>query len=438
MCLVLPCVTCTSTPVMAVYGYRGVEYEFVNTQTELLEELKCPICLELVYDPVQTSCGHLFCGKCIKETKICPLDRKKCTSHLDNYNDRRVCNLKVKCPNKGRDCQWQGDLGGAARHTEVDCKYQTVECNNEGCDVKVERRHLLDHMNYACPQRKYKCPHCGKEDTFLEVTTTHFTTCDDMPLLCPSGCGSRGLVRRNMAQHLSTECPDELVACTYAIAGCEEIVKRKDLQQHVHDKDQHFGTILSSYVSMLQLVRGLVCAIKYNKRDILQASSLPLPFCNWLQNTPTCYPHPPWVIKMEGFQEKKLKESDKWWFSDPVYSHIGGYKMCLTVYANGEGSGKGTHVSVYISLMRGDDDDNLKWPFKGTIKVSLLNQLEDGQHHTSQLWLPDIPKDTCSERVTGKERAAKGCGHHQFISHQDLQTVGKNCQYLKDNTLFFI
>ena len=416
---------------MAVYSYRGVEYEFVNTQTELLEELKCPICLELVSDPVQTSCGHLFCGKCIKETKTCPVDRKQFTSHKDNYNDQRVRNLKVKCPNKGRDCQWQGDLGGAARHTEVNCDYQIVKCDNENCNVKVQRGQLVDHMNNACPQRKYKCPHCSKEDTFLEVTTTHFTTCEDMPLPCPGGCGRRGLVRRNMAQHLSTECPDELVACTYAIAGCKEVVKRKDLQKHMRDKDQHIDTILSSYVSQSLFVRDLVYAIKCNKHENLQASSLPLPFCNWLQTTPTSYPRPPWVIKMEGFQEKKPKND---WFSDPVYSHFGGYKMCLNVCANGNGDVKGTHVSVFICMMRGDNDDNLKWPFKGTIKVSLLNQLEDWQHCSKETWSPN---NDGSGRVTGKERAASGWGYSKFISHQDLQTVGENCQYLKDNTLFF-
>ena len=89
--------------------------------------------------------------------------------------------------------------------------------------------------------------------------------------------------------------------------------------------------------------------------------------------------------------------------------------MCLKVYANGVGEDKGTHVSVYVYLMRGDNDDNLKWPFKGTIKVSLLNQLEDGQHLTKQVWSPgsNAPKE-CSRRVTEGELAVKGWGLEMF------------------------
>ena len=90
---------------------------------------------------------------------------------------------------------------------------------------------------------------------------------------------------------------------------------------------------------------------------------------------------------MEGFQKKKEKNEE--WFSDPVYSHFGGYKMCLRVVANGYRDGKGNHVSVYVYLMQGDNNANLEWPFKGTIKVSLLNQLGDGQHLTEQVWSPD-------------------------------------------------
>ena len=43
--------------------------------------------------------------------------------------------------------------------------------------------------------------------------------------------------------------------------------------------------------------------------------------------------------------------------------------MCLKVYANGVGSGEGTHVSLYLYLMKGPYDDKLEqsghWPLRG-------------------------------------------------------------------------
>ena len=96
-------------------------------------------------------------------------------------------------------------------------------------------------------------------------------------------------------------------------------------------------------------------------------------------------------------------------------------------------------MSAFIYLMRGDNDDNLTWPFNGTIRVSLLNQLENGQHCTREMWSPDVdlPEHT-SGRVTKGVRADFGNGQHRFISHQELRSpCNKNQQFLKDNTLFF-
>ena len=36
--------------------------------------------------------------------------------------------------------------------------------------------------------------------------------------------------------------------------------------------------------------------------------------------------------------------------------------MCLAVYANGVGEGAGTHVFLSLLLLRGEYDDQLKWP----------------------------------------------------------------------------
>ena len=41
------------------------------------------------------------------------------------------------------------------------------------------------------------------------------------------------------------------------------------------------------------------------------------------------------------------KANDKELYTDPFYTSKGGYKVTLRVVPNGQGSGKGTHVSVF-------------------------------------------------------------------------------------------
>ena len=411
------------------YSYNGTEYSFVTKDPAQLEDLKCPICLELVYEPVQNSCGHLFCQNCVRGQAKCPTCRRELQLMRDQFNEHRVKGLKVKCPNWETGCEWQGDLGDTAQHTGTNCQMETIPCP-KGCMEKIARGHLEQHA-VTCPFRDYNCPHCTFEDTFMNVTTTHFTNCENFRLKCPAGCRKRPL-RCTMAEHLA-DCEEELVPCKYAAIGCEEVMKRKNLQAHLQvKKDHHFEKSMDrvKQLSMEQLELTMLVKSIAAGGVKCDTSHLSLPFHPWLEITPTCYPLPPCVIKMEGFQEKK--KTDEVWFSDPVYSHFGGYKMCLKVYADGDRDGKGTHVSVLIYLMKGDNDKNLKWPFKGTIKVAMLNQLEDGQHYTSQTTLPD------SGRVTLRQRADKGWGYPRFISHQELNyQADKNCHYLKDNTLFF-
>lgn len=37
--------------------------------------------------------------------------------------------------------------------------------------------------------------------------------------------------------------------------------------------------------------------------------------------------------------------------------------MCLRLYLNGDGTGRGTHLSLFFVVMRGKCDALLKWPF---------------------------------------------------------------------------
>ena len=139
---------------------------------------------------------------------------------------------------------------------------------------------------------------------------------------------------------------------------------------------------------------------------------------------------------MISFEQHKV-DGDSW-YSLPFYTHPRGYKICLCVSANGYGAGKGTHVSVWAYLMRGEFDDYLKWPFQGDVTVAMLNQLEDDNHTTETIEFTDTTDDEVVGRVTDGERAPSGWGCSTFIAHTDLDyNPAKNCQYLEYDCLHF-
>lgn len=51
-----------------------------------------------------------------------------------------------------------------------------------------------------------------------------------------------------------------------------------------------------------------------------------------------------------------------------------GYKVRACAYMNGDGEARGTHLSLFLQVMRGDHDALLHWPFGFRVVFELLNQ----------------------------------------------------------------
>ena len=129
----------------------------------------------------------------------------------------------------------------------------------------------------------------------------------------------------------------------------------------------------------------------------------------------------------------KLKHFGLQYNSPPFCTHPQGYKLCLRVDANGTGGGFGTHVSVYATLMRGEHDQHLQWPFTGEFTIELLNWREDKGHHTATL---PIISDYGFVRVTDQQQYGMSYGWPQFISHSSLPyNSTTNTEYLRDDCL---
>ena len=59
-------------------------------------------------------------------------------------------------------------------------------------------------------------------------------------------------------------------------------------------------------------------------------------------------------------------------YSPPFFTSLHGYRMCLRLYLDGDGQGKGTHVSLFLVIMKSDYDDLLTWPFKQKVYMIVL------------------------------------------------------------------
>ena len=96
-------------------------------------------------------------------------------------------------------------------------------------------------------------------------------------------------------------------------------------------------------------------------------------------------------------------------YSPPFFTSFHGYRMCIRCYLNGDGSGKGTHVSVFFVMMKSEHDELLPWPFKQKVTISLLNQEtpSDGSSHITQSFMPDA-KSSSFQKPTKDMNIASG------------------------------
>ena len=157
-----------------------------------------------------------------------------------------------------------------------------------------------------------------------------------------------------------------------------------------------------------------------------------------IHSTPFVVPALPWqdpsnisqsVCEFTLTEFSKRKQSNNQFYSPPFHTHHHGYKMYLDVYSNGYRSSKSTHVSVSVSMMTGDNDDQLQWPFTGDIVIELLNWREDNGHHSVTLSSFDFDKVT--QGIVGN------CmGNSKFISHLSLPySRSTNTEYLHNDSL---
>ena len=295
--------------------------------------------------------------------------------------------------------------------------HQTLCCGN----------HISPEAVATLQENGKPCPLCQKAD--LKTVPDQFfkRQVSGLKVRClnkSAGCRwvgeLAGLERHLNAGSAEGKCK---IACDFSHAGCSAKLARARVAGH---KRQHVG----EHLSMVVRKQAKIIATLQQQMKQLAAHLKP----ESLAESPSIIFIPPPAFIMTDFSQHKSAGNS--WYSPPFYSHIGGYKMCLIVDANGHGSGEGTHVSVFVNLMRGEYDDDLLWPFRGDIKFQLCNCREDMGHIKHRLDFDGA--GVAAERVTEGERADDAGWGGDIIPHTALcYDTSKNTEFLVNDSLKF-
>ena len=323
---------------------------------------------------------------CPKRAYVCDYCPFEATFDVVTTQHWQVCGyFPLPCPNK---C----DVGRVERQNLEqhlkECSLQEVECDFSyaGCQAKLQRKDFARHMeenaqnHMRMTQGKLRDVAAGMEEKFRR----DLQGMEDQ---------IAGLQKANTDQKEKFE--TEIAQLQRVNADLQERVKEvqdqkgrqiAEVQEALKQKDRQLAGIAAQVREKDEQITQLVAAL--NVRVLFLEGRVPL-----LEFT------------MPDFSSYKKERSKHYTDAPSFYTHNGGYRMQVQTVANSfDASGV---MSVYVYAMKGDFDDQLKWPVKVTVTLQLTDPT--GRHGPYE---------------RSKQGAVKRGGSFkwsQFITHTELE-----------------
>lgn len=275
---------------------------------------------------------------------------------------------------------------------------------DEGQNVRrVLQKDIQQHLRYACHNRAYECEYCGEKGSYLSIKV-HENICEHKIIPCPIMECKEKIERIHVQEHVELYCPYTEVACKYANVGCDVRMKRKLIREHEQNDEFHLHKAMSAVVNLQKAVK-----ILKERTDILPTGEFV-------------------TFKLTRYESNR--RSNKAVMSPSFYTSPNGYKLSLKVYLNGHADARGSNMSAYIHILKGEYDRSLTWPLVGRITIELLNQLADKNHHKKTLKLMKQDNARAGDDM--------GWGYTKFFLLSRLPCDQLSAvQFLKDDCLYF-
>nr|CAH0098369.1 unnamed protein product [Daphnia galeata] len=292
------------------------------------------------------------------------------------------------------------------------CTMEPVYCDNK-CGQKISRKQMMQHKAIECSKRLVACRYCAKDFGF-DTLQAHHAKCGRFPIACPNQCDSPKVVREELESHLKDNCPALMVSCPFKEAGCRFKGPRFSLDKHQEEGMKQHLLLMCGLASrqqqQLSTLRSTVSRVSLNYSGTFL-----------------------WRINdvQTKIAEARIKEGFEL-ISAPFYTSQYGYKLQASLFLNGNGSGEGAYVSIYIKILPGEYDALLKWPFSHTVSFTLYDQAAnpDKACNIVESFIPDPTWENFQR--PSREPDALGFGFPRFVSHEML----KKRHFVKDDVLF--
>ncbi|XP_029954131.1 TNF receptor-associated factor 6 [Salarias fasciatus] len=409
----------------------------------------------------------------------------------DNFAKREILSLTVRCPNSGcvekmelrhleahsalckfatvpcPQCQQSVRKSYLEEHTTLECQRRPMKCPDCVAHFVYEEKELHEQQ---CPFACVKCQYCELDLTRDQMESHCDTDCPKAPIACNFsifGCKER-MQRHNLAQHMqeftqmhmlnmveflrgfslngntpkplwaqgtSASLDDQgaaaaVTSCSDGVPGAvrcsittnsqssAEMQRIREMDGRLVRQDHQLRELIilkETQAGQLAELRRRVAILEETVKDLESQQ------CNGI-----------FIWRLKGFsvlqrnQEAGMPVVEH---SPGFYTGRPGYRLCLRMHLQTPNAPRCSNfISLFVHTMQGNFDDQLTWPFQGTIRLAILDQGPEGQHH---LEVMETKPDLQAFQKPTIPRNPKGFGYVTFMHlHQLSQRA-----YVKNDTL---
>ena len=394
---------------------------------------------------------------CIRRSVNCSFCCTLGEHHFIEGQHKHYClKFPMTCPNECGTSLLREELD---KHRKI-CPLEKVNCPSN-CGISLQHQCLNKHITSECPCRTVSCQHCLASGEYRHIEGEHREHCTKFPISCPNKCEVDAIPREELQRHLDTICPLQVIQCEYYILGCSAKVIRRDLEKHMKEQmgnhlsmtteqlakvqttlDKTVATLNETITKFQTRVTEVEAAAQNNIDKLenklqIQANVLEALVGGWTVTINSEAMNQsrgivPLIVRMPRVINEDV------WNTDPFFTHFEGYKIRLSMSVTRVRMAFGLlahmHVSYFslsVNLMEGPYDNNLPWPMNGMLKITLLNQVRDVDHHP-----PVVVTYAHGNRVGHDEMEQIGFIKN-FIAREKLYRHSEACQFVLYNAIVF-